>query len=119
MIAKILLVLFIFTTALANHDEYEEHHQPQPYKFGYEIEDHHGSQHRQEHGDGHGHVQGSYGYIDDKGIYREVHYVADHNGFRATVKTNEPGTENQSPAHIEFHSKAHHSLHHDEYHHHE
>ncbi|GIX73992.1 hypothetical protein CEXT_229891 [Caerostris extrusa] len=30
----------------------------------------------------------------------EVHYVADHHGFRATVKTNEPGTANQDPAHL-------------------
>ncbi|GIY29542.1 hypothetical protein CEXT_345581 [Caerostris extrusa] len=66
------------------------HHHPQPYKFGYDIKDHHGSQHRHEHGDGHGHVQGSYGFTDHRGIHREVHYVADHHGFRAKVNTNEP-----------------------------
>lgn len=36
-------------------------------------------------------VHGSYGYRDNKGIYREVYYVADKNGFRANIKTNEPG----------------------------
>ncbi|GBO29401.1 hypothetical protein AVEN_42154-1 [Araneus ventricosus] len=94
------------------------HHRPQPYKFGYEIKDHHGSQHRHEHGDGHGHVQGSYGFTDHRGIHREVHYVADKQGFRATVKTNEPGTANQDPAHVKLHSNAHHAHHHQELHHH-
>ncbi|GFU26828.1 cuticle protein 16.8 [Trichonephila clavipes] len=88
-----------------------KHHHPQPYKFGYEVKDHHGSQHRHEHGDGHGHVQGSYGFTDHKGVHREVHYVADHHGFRATVKTNEPGTANQDPAHVKLHSNAHHDHH--------
>ncbi|GFU26831.1 cuticle protein 16.8 [Trichonephila clavipes] len=95
-----------------------KHHHPQPYKFGYEIKDHHGSQHRHEHGDGHGHVQGSYGFTDHRGVHREVHYVADHQGFRATVKTNEPGTANQDPAHVKLHSSAHHAaLHHVPQHH--
>ena len=39
---------------------------------------------------------GTYGYTDSYGIYRQVEYVADKHGFRATVKTNEPGTANQS-----------------------
>ncbi|GFY45394.1 cuticle protein 16.8 [Trichonephila inaurata madagascariensis] len=100
-----------------------KHHHPQPYKFGYEIKDHHGSQHRHEHGDGHGHVQGSYGFTDHRGIHREVHYVADHQGFRATVKTNEPGTANQDPAHVKLHSNAQHAVphhvpqHHEQHHH--
>jgi len=36
-------------------------------------------------------VHGSYGYRDNHGVYREVVYVADRNGFRANIKTNEPG----------------------------
>ncbi|KAH9384657.1 hypothetical protein HPB48_026668 [Haemaphysalis longicornis] len=35
---------------------------------------------------------GSYGYRDEYGIFRRVNYVADANGFRATIDTNEPGT---------------------------
>ncbi|GIY76432.1 cuticle protein 16.8 [Caerostris extrusa] len=73
-------------------------HQPQPYKFGYSIKDHHGEQHREESGNGAGSVVGNYGFTDDRGIARQVNYVADHGGFRAQVKTNEPGTANQSPA---------------------
>ncbi|GIX79547.1 hypothetical protein CDAR_231501 [Caerostris darwini] len=82
-----------------------EHHAPQPYAFGYSIKDHHGEQHRQEAGDGHG-VKGSYGFTDDRGVHRQVNYVADHAGFRAQVKTNEPGTANQNPAAVHMISNA-------------
>ncbi|XP_055950802.1 histidine-rich glycoprotein-like [Argiope bruennichi] len=118
MIAKILFLASLSAAVYASHHEHHEHHHPQPYKFGYEIKDHHGSQHRHEHGDGHGHVQGNYGFTDHRGIHREVHYVADKQGFRATVKTNEPGTANQDPAHVKLHSDAHHAHHHHENHHH-
>ncbi|GIX74613.1 uncharacterized protein CDAR_365901 [Caerostris darwini] len=74
---------------------------PQPYKFGYSIKDHHGEQHRQEAGNGVGAVVGNYGFTDDRGIARQVNYVADHAGFRAQVKTNEPGTANQNPAAVQ------------------
>lgn len=36
-------------------------------------------------------MRGSYGYTDANGIYRHVDYVADQNGFRANIKSNEPG----------------------------
>nr|XP_037285625.1 uncharacterized protein LOC119178521 [Rhipicephalus microplus] len=65
---------------------------PQPYQFGYEISDGHGNkQVRYEVSDGHNRKQGSYGFVDAHGVYRQVQYVADHNGFRATIDTNEPG----------------------------
>ncbi|GFQ88700.1 cuticle protein 16.8 [Trichonephila clavata] len=82
------------------------HHAPQPYKFGYNIKDHHGEQHREESGNGGHAVRGSYGFTDARGIRREVHYVADHGGFRAQVKTNEPGTANQNPAAVHLISDA-------------
>ncbi|GBM98091.1 hypothetical protein AVEN_176954-1 [Araneus ventricosus] len=78
-----------------------EVHQPQPYKFGYSVKDHHGEQHREESGNGAGGVVGSYGFTDDRGVARQVNYVADHAGFRAQVKTNEPGTANQNPAAVQ------------------
>ncbi|GFX94914.1 uncharacterized protein TNCV_2379871 [Trichonephila clavipes] len=81
------------------------HHAPQPYKFEYSVKDKHGEQHRQEAGDGHA-VQGSYGFTDDRGIQRQVTYVADKSGFRAQVKTNEPGTANQNPAAVHIISNA-------------
>ncbi|GFU17338.1 cuticle protein 16.8 [Trichonephila clavipes] len=85
-------------TAFASLHEPIHHHAPQPYKFGYSIKDHHGEQHREESGDGGHAVRGSYGFTDARGVRRQVHYVADHGGFRAEVKTNEPGTANQNPA---------------------
>ncbi|CAN7936897.1 unnamed protein product, partial [Ixodes hexagonus] len=76
---------------------------PTPYEFGYDVKDEYGnSQNRQESGDGSGTVKGSYGYTDTNGIYRQVSYIADANGFRATVKTNEPGVGPASPADAEF-----------------
>ncbi|CAL1288821.1 unnamed protein product [Larinioides sclopetarius] len=75
---------------------------PTPYDFGYDIAGDYGEfkQSRKESSDGKGNVQGSYGYTDAHGIYRQVDYVADAYGFRANVKTNEPGTDNQNPADV-------------------
>ncbi|CAL1280751.1 unnamed protein product, partial [Larinioides sclopetarius] len=80
-------------------------HHPQPFKFGYSVKDKHGEQHREEVGDGKN-VKGSYGFTDARGIHRQVNYVADHAGFRAQVKTNEPGTANQNPAAVHIISNA-------------
>ncbi|GIY17733.1 uncharacterized protein CDAR_406891 [Caerostris darwini] len=74
--------------------------------FGYSVKDHHGEQHREESGNSAGGVMGSYGFTDARGIARQVNYVADHAGFRAQVKTNEPGTANQNPAAVHLISKA-------------
>ncbi|KAH7932486.1 hypothetical protein HPB51_029263 [Rhipicephalus microplus] len=66
---------------------------PQPYSFGYDTVDEFGNrQFRSEQGDANNVKTGSYGYRDVNGIYRRVSYIADANGFRATVDTNEPGT---------------------------
>ncbi|KAK8782876.1 cuticle protein 10.9-like [Amblyomma americanum] len=66
---------------------------PQPYEFGYDTVDEFGTRlTRQESSDGNNQKKGSYGYTDANGIYRQVNYVADAAGFRATVQTNEPGT---------------------------
>ena len=78
-----------------------------PYSFGYKIKDKHGEQHREETGDGAGHVKGSYGFTDERGIHGEVHYVADKAGFRAEVKTNEHGTAPLHPAAVKMESSAH------------
>jgi len=60
---------------------------PQPHAFNYDVTDEYGNQryHREE-GDGSGRVTGSYGYTDAYGIYRYVDYVADENGYRATIR---------------------------------
>jgi len=55
--------------------------------------------HRKEESDGHV-VRGSYGYTDALGLYRHVDYVADHNGFRANIRSNEPSMTNAASADI-------------------
>ncbi|GFT72954.1 uncharacterized protein NPIL_306221 [Nephila pilipes] len=105
MISQVFLASFLVAVALAFPPEHI-HHAPHPYKFGYSVKDHHGEQHREESGDGGHAVRGSYGFTDARGIRREVHYVADHGGFRAQVKTNEPGTANQNPAAVHLVSDA-------------
>ncbi|XP_015930114.3 cuticle protein 10.9-like [Parasteatoda tepidariorum] len=70
-----------------------------PYQFGFELEDGFGmSQYRSESSDGSGAVKGSYGYMDPFGVYRKVEYTADDNGYRAVIRSNEPGTANQNVA---------------------
>uniref|UniRef100_T1KSF0 Uncharacterized protein n=1 Tax=Tetranychus urticae TaxID=32264 RepID=T1KSF0_TETUR len=46
---------------------------------------------RQESGDNKGAVRGSYSYRDADGLFRTVEYIADENGFRAAIRSNEPG----------------------------
>lgn len=76
-----------------------------PFAWGYDINDGYGgAQYHKETGDDYGKRTGSYGYTDAYGVYRQVDYVADEHGFRATIKTNEPGTANESPADVELHA---------------
>lgn len=75
---------------------------PKPYSFDYNAADDEGNTHyRNEQGDEQGNVRGTYGYTDNQGLYRIVEYVADANGFRATIRTNEPGVDGkESPADV-------------------
>ncbi|CAL1290252.1 unnamed protein product [Larinioides sclopetarius] len=79
--------------------------QPTPYSFSYtsNTEDG-GSSGHQESGDGSGRVTGSYTVTDLEGHNRVVDYIADENGFRATVRTNEPGTANLNSADVTMES---------------
>lgn len=85
----------------------EENLKPSPYGYSFESEDEFGTKlGRQEQADDSGVVTGSYTLSDATGISRVVTYVADENGFRATVKTNEPGTLTSNPADVEIESTA-------------
>ncbi|GBM38741.1 Adult-specific rigid cuticular protein 15.7 [Araneus ventricosus] len=53
---------------------------------------------RSEIGDAAGNKKGSYTITDIDGRARRVDYVADAAGFRASIKTNEPGTALSAPA---------------------
>ncbi|GFT52866.1 adult-specific rigid cuticular protein 15.7 [Nephila pilipes] len=69
------------------------------YAFSYGIRDGLGAANsRSEVGDAHGNKKGSYTIADIDGRARRVDYVADGLGFRASVKTNEPGTAASAPA---------------------
>ncbi|XP_054710623.1 adult-specific rigid cuticular protein 15.7-like [Uloborus diversus] len=69
------------------------------YAFGYDIANGLGSTNgRSEVGDAAGNKKGTYTITDSDGRARRVDYVADALGFRASVKTNEPGTALSAPA---------------------
>uniref|UniRef100_A0A2L2Y7L6 Cuticle protein 14 isoform b n=1 Tax=Parasteatoda tepidariorum TaxID=114398 RepID=A0A2L2Y7L6_PARTP len=68
------------------------------YAFGYNEGHPSGATFRKESGSN-GVVAGSYGLTDADGRQRIVNYVADAAGFRADIKTNEPGVEPKDPAH--------------------
>ncbi|CAN7996883.1 unnamed protein product, partial [Ixodes pacificus] len=71
----------------------------QPYSFAYDNTDEFGTRlAREETGDANNNKVGSYSYTDAAGVFRTVKYVADADGFHATVETNEPGTKSSNPA---------------------
>lgn len=76
---------------------------PIPYAFGYLNNDGQGSRvMHQESRDNSGRVTGFYIVEDVDGRKRTVHYIADKDGFRARVHTNEQGTENLDPADVQM-----------------
>ncbi|KAL3180861.1 hypothetical protein MRX96_037275 [Rhipicephalus microplus] len=77
---------------------------PKPYNFGYVAQGPDGTSSRQEVADGSGSVQGVYTINTAEGGQRTVKYAADAAGFRASVDTNEPGTQSESPADVAFRS---------------
>ncbi|KAF8767193.1 Cuticle protein 16.8 like protein [Argiope bruennichi] len=74
-----------------------------PYNFGYEFGDGVGmTQHKHESSDINGEVKGSYGYTDPNGLYRSVEYTAGVDGYKAIVRSNEPGLSSQDTADVTF-----------------
>lgn len=78
--------------------------QAEPFAFDFKTDDNNGNgQYRKEESDKDGVVRGSYGYTDSNGIYRHVQYIADRDGFRANIKSNEPGMDGETqPADIQL-----------------
>lgn len=70
------------------------------YNFGYDEDHSSGGSFRRETGNALGVKQGSYGLRDADGRVRVVNYLADANGFRASVSTNEPGIVPSAPADV-------------------
>ncbi|XP_037281518.2 uncharacterized protein LOC119174634 [Rhipicephalus microplus] len=79
---------------------------PAPYSFTYGSSDKHGSHGREESRDEHGTVRGSYRIALADGRMRVVKYVADKDGFRAGISTNEQGTESASSSGVVINSQA-------------
>lgn len=69
------------------------------YNFGYDESHSTGGTSRREE-QTNGVRRGSYSLSDADGRQRTVDYIADVNGFRATIRTNEPGVEAKDPADV-------------------
>lgn len=91
--------------ATSNQQEPEPENAPEPYSFGYSAESVGGMSAHQESGDGRGHVQGFYMLMGDDGRERRVDYVADENGYRASVSTNEVGTRSESAGDAQYQAR--------------
>ncbi|UXI15784.1 Guanylate kinase [Sarcoptes scabiei] len=97
MLKYFLIATFCFYLASAAPALPEE--KPDPYSFAFEETDELGTKiSRQESGDERGVIQGQYSYIDATGLTRTVQYIADDDGFRANVISNEPGLASSAPA---------------------
>ncbi|KAF7494964.1 Cuticle protein 16.8 [Sarcoptes scabiei] len=106
--AAIRAPVFEQETEQQHYEQHVEQPEPEPYSFNFNVNDDSGTnQFRREEGDRNGVVRGSYGYTDAWGLYRIVDYVADKNGFRATIRTNEPGLVERNPVTNEVDNPAH------------
>lgn len=75
---------------------------PASFAFGYDVSDGLGMTQKRHESSSNGIVEGTYGYSSPNGVYRRVFYVADGEGFKARVQSNEPGMANNNPADSEY-----------------
>ncbi|XP_050044060.1 cuticle protein 10.9-like [Dermacentor andersoni] len=99
MLCKVVfLALVAFAAAQV---QLQEQFPPHPYTFSYESTGEDGGRiSQQETGDERNFKTGSYSYQTPDGVYRTANYVADDNGFRVSIDTNEPGTKAENPADV-------------------
>ncbi|XP_023229189.1 cuticle protein 10.9-like [Centruroides sculpturatus] len=96
----VTLVVFLVEAQRAPQDE-----PPRPYNFQYDTKlggngQVGGSLSQSESGDAAGRKVGRYEFEVEDGRKRVVEYEADENGFRAVVKSNEPGFSEDNPADV-------------------
>ncbi|XP_035220712.1 cuticle protein 10.9-like [Stegodyphus dumicola] len=97
---KVFIILSLAAAAVAQLAAPPQY-KPIPYSFNYVAENEDGgSSSHQESGDGAGRVSGSYSVNDLEGHARVVEYVADEGGFRANIRSNEPGIISAAPADV-------------------
>ncbi|OQR72263.1 cuticle protein 10.9-like [Tropilaelaps mercedesae] len=87
-------------------DDYGVAEKWKPYSFSYTANDPEGSHSHQQQADSKNRVTGQYSIMMADGRMRIVKYVADENGFRAEIVTNEQGTESKNPADVTIQSTA-------------
>ncbi|KAH6938973.1 hypothetical protein HPB50_015334 [Hyalomma asiaticum] len=105
--SQVLLLACLAAYAAGQVVVQQEDGPPQPYSFNYDTTDEFGTRMtREETSDENNHKVGSYSYTDANGLTRTVRYVADADGFRVTVETNEPGTRTSNPADVQITSSA-------------
>ncbi|KAH9493742.1 hypothetical protein DERF_014478 [Dermatophagoides farinae] len=76
---------------------------PGAYHWGYRWIDEFGNQmFREETADGYGTVTGRYSFREYNGLMRIVEYIADQNGYRTRIRSNEPGIVTSYPAGAEI-----------------
>lgn len=107
MLVKILAVCAVSAALVQGHlvrRAADDNDPDVPYSVNYDHTDEHGTRiYRLEITDADNVRMGTYGYMDAKGLYRQVHYLADATGFHVFVCTNEPGTETSYPADAVIH----------------
>ncbi|XP_055940075.1 cuticle protein 16.8-like [Argiope bruennichi] len=104
----ITLLLIVLAAVNGQRSTSSYHHTPNNiegprlYSFNYRtlLKDGVGESSRSESADGTGKIQGSYSLNNAEGHYRIVEYIADEDGFRAVIRTNEPGTSRRNPANV-------------------
>ncbi|XP_054716939.1 sex-determining region Y protein-like [Uloborus diversus] len=104
---QLLIILSFISSGFSSEDDTTQVYHP--FRFGYELKGEDGHQYRKEEADANGQVRGSYGFIDAEGTYREVFYLADDDGFKVIIKSNEPGVKNENPAHVKIYSSSYHN----------
>ncbi|OQR66575.1 adult-specific rigid cuticular protein 15.7-like [Tropilaelaps mercedesae] len=103
---RLVAAIALFSMALAGHHGSHGGHSTNlrhqddygNYEFKYDIKDGYGNVNGRQEKGSHGHVLGAYYLGEIDGRHRSVEYQADKLGFKATIKTNEPGTKTSEPA---------------------
>ncbi|KAK8782696.1 hypothetical protein V5799_015963 [Amblyomma americanum] len=103
MLCKVVLLCLVAFAAAQVQVQLQEQFPPHPYTFSYDSTGEDGGRlSQQETGDERNGKTGSYSYQTPDGVYRTVNYVADADGFRVSIDTNEPGTKSENPADVQI-----------------